>query len=135
MYSRNTSAKAESADGFNRYRYSMPPKYGGSRFMKQSDRVIALPDSAFSAPEEHAALPQETVETPASAAEPEQPAAAEEAPVPAGPAEHLGDLLGSIGKDDLLLAAVIVMLYAEKRESGQIDNELVLILALLLGTR
>ena len=138
MYSRNTSVKSEQVDGFNRYRYSMPPTYGGSRFRKQSDRVIALPDSAFSASEEDAPRPAGDDEAPVSQteAEPaERPAAAEADPVPTGLTEHLGELLGSIGKDDLLLAAVIVMLYAEKRESGQIDNELVLILALLLGTR
>ena len=132
MYTRNASQRAEPEEDFNRYRYAMPPKYGGSRFRRQSDRVIALPDSAFTAPEEPPAVPEETkTETPAPETPPETPDTAETEHL----AYRLGDLLENVAKDDLLLAAVIVMLYAEKRESGEIDSELVLILAILLVMR
>lgn len=134
MYTRNGSQHAaEPEEDFNRYRYAMPPKYGGSRFRRQSDRVIALPDSAFTATDQPPAEPEETkAKTPAPETPPETVNDTTET-------EHLayrlGDLLENVAKDDLLLAAVIVMLYAEKRESGAIDSELVLILAILLGTR
>ena len=152
MYSRNTSVRTEVTpqSGYTRYRYAMPPQYGGSRFRRQSGNVIALPDSAFSAPgaEESAvgareasspaASPEETLASSDAVASEDAPASASKVPETvetAGLAERLGGLFGEIGKDDLLLAAVIVLLYAEKRGSGTIDNELVLILAILLGTR
>lgn len=152
MYSRNTSVRTEVTpqNGLNRYRYAMPPQYGGSRFRRQDSEVIALPDSAFStsAEEKEALGTAETrdrgQESPASGAgdtvsdDAESTAASVNEPdtaETAGLAERLGGLLGDVGKDDLLLAAVIVLLYAEKRGSGTIDNELVLILAILLGTR
>lgn len=147
MYSRNTSVRAEvtTTDGLNRYRYAMPPQYGGSRFRRQNSEVIALPDSAFSSSAEEKETPG-TAEIAASVSaaedtvsdEAESTAAAVSEPdtaETAGLAERIGGLLGDVGKDDLLLAAVIVLLYAEKRGSGTIDNELVLILAILLGTR
>ena len=164
MYSRNMSVRTEVTpqNGLNRYRYAMPPQYGGSRFRRQNSEVIALPDSAFSASaEEKDALGTEvaasapdagdtvsdgTENTTAAGGGADAAASVNRADtaatvnVPdtaetAGLAERLGGLLGDVGKDDLLLAAVIVLLYAEKRGSGTIDNELVLILAILLGTR
>ncbi len=132
MYTRNASQRAEPEEDFNRYRYAMPPKYGGSRFRRQSDRVIALPDSAFTATDQPPAEPEETkAKTPAPETPPETSDTAETEHL----AYRLGDLLENVAKDDLLLAAVIVMLYAEKRESGEIDSELVLILAILLVMR
>lgn len=151
MYSRNTAARRreqENCENCNHYRYSIPPRYDGSRFRhREKGEVIALPDSAFSgvAEDRETSAPEtEIVEkaepTPkgvdlanvlnegASTQEQNRTVSAEVSSKEQLPVR----LLEHMKSDDLMLIVIVFVLFLESGGEN-FDGELLFLLALLLG--
>jgi len=152
MYSRNTAARRreqESCENCNHYRYSIPPRYDGSRFRhRDKGEVVALPDSAFSGlPEEREPpLPHpepETVEnvrennisTNVSNEQAEEAHPPKEETASAVTREQGNSpmrLFEHMKSDDLMLIVIVFVLFLESGGEN-FDGELLFFLALLLG--
>jgi len=143
MYSKAYSDRRY-AVGSENENISVPPRYGGVRFVKtkRSDgresvfERNAVPMAKINAEE----IPEEIEDAPVSAEITD--ASEAEAPDAAVPAAEtvperktrspFAELLKNVGEDDILIIALILIIAAEKGEGGR---EIILLLALLLCFR
>lgn len=154
MYSRNTKNTNEE----EAYPFSLPERYGGSRFRRPKEPETKVHTPSTAVPPIHRSVPKEPVippiEVPPPVTEPtwEEPAdneAETEAPIDdireadAVPSEAVTasktaeaatpSLLSSLSFEDLLLAGLILLLSREKE--GHDNNDIMLLLSLLLAYR
>ncbi len=124
MYSRNTYARESQSNGFE-----LPARYSGVRFRrdKRSDGI----DVVIEAPLRDARdAPEEGV--PAKETLPETSLPEKNSEERHGYLSSLSKLFGNVGEDDILIAALLIILAGEGREG---NREGILLLILLLCIR